>query len=830
MGLFFFLALLSLPVFYILGVIYFIKGLINKESVSVKQDPRRQEILRLEAIIADLEIYRSDFPERSLDEQIEVYKSKLRVLKVTADVQSPPPVVSPSPQVVTILEVSSGGTLPDFWSNWYSKNSINLLLYVGAFLIVAAASIFVSFQWELISGDLKAGLLSLLSVAFFSLGLWFYNLPKVRNAGSTFVAIGALLVPICGAAWYKFVFEPLGVPAGSVWLITSIISLSVYALLGHFLDSNFYVYLSSVATLSLSLSVVNTAELKQEFYVLSGIVTSCILLFASFVFGKGDKGQSSNFRVPLEVSSEVMMPVSLVFGLYLSLIGQRLVSLETTTSVLLAALFYLLSYKLFPRSWKLAAFYILVPLGLVIFFNWRSWDSVPQLLALDLCSVVFIMTAWALLQKSLFEEANAALIISWTILVLVFTTSAELGLDFLYLSYFALVPAVCGLATAYLKKDIRLTLLTQLFLAIFIYYFWIGVLKLADYHEGLGLVYLLTGIINYRLLVAFKGRQEYLWVFGVATFGFIFLSLLLTFPQTSYLLITTLSVAALFLAAAYELGNSSFLYASNVFIYVSLFNLLKLYDFPEPSLPLAFLGLSLVLYLVSLSVPTWYRTAYRVSSLLGSAALSWFFGKFYVSSFDVSHDVEASSLMASYGSVGLYGLDLAINNTPNFGYVVSAIALITYIWNINFLGVTDTLLYTLPIGVYFLVVSYFRRCKKDFSGSEVLDLLGLFFLLVPTLFLSFGQDAIKYSVILGILGISLFVLGISLSHRIFKFGGIASIVAAIVPQTYSYILSLPRYLIVGVLGLTFLAVATYLLMRRQEAPKVNEGSSSKPQG
>ena len=74
-----------------------------------------------------------------------------------------------------------------FFENWYSDNSINLLLYLGAFFIIVSAGTFVGFNWESFTGEVKANLISLMTFAFFGSGYLLYSFaPKVRRAGLTF--------------------------------------------------------------------------------------------------------------------------------------------------------------------------------------------------------------------------------------------------------------------------------------------------------------------------------------------------------------------------------------------------------------------------------------------------------------------------------------------------------------------------------------------------------------------------------------------------------------------------------------------------------------------
>lgn len=75
----------------------------------------------------------------------------------------------------------------------------------------------------------------------------------------------------------------------------------------------------------------------------------------------------------------------------------------------------------------------------------------------------------------------------------------------------------------------------------------------------------------------------------------------------------------------------------------------------------------------------------------------------------------------------------------------------------------------------------------------------------------------KYSVTLGLIGIALLGAGITLSYKLHRLGGIIGIVFAVLPQTYNYILALPRWVAVGIVGFIFISVAIYLSLKRKES-------------
>lgn len=62
-----------------------------------------------------------------------------------------------------------------------SLENINVLMYLGAFFIVVAGSIFVGFSYEYLSGILKTAIVALTASTFYFLGLYFYTQTKKLN-------------------------------------------------------------------------------------------------------------------------------------------------------------------------------------------------------------------------------------------------------------------------------------------------------------------------------------------------------------------------------------------------------------------------------------------------------------------------------------------------------------------------------------------------------------------------------------------------------------------------------------------------------------------------
>jgi hypothetical protein len=94
--------------------------------------------------------------------------------------------------------------VPQLAPGWLVEQQANLLLYLGAFLIVIAALILVGFSGETLSGGPKMALLSSYTLAFLAAGGGCMRFPRVRQAGLVFFGVGSLLVPLSFVGAYVF--------------------------------------------------------------------------------------------------------------------------------------------------------------------------------------------------------------------------------------------------------------------------------------------------------------------------------------------------------------------------------------------------------------------------------------------------------------------------------------------------------------------------------------------------------------------------------------------------------------------------------------------------
>ena len=113
-------------------------------------------------------------------------------------------------------------------SDWLVEQQANLLLYLGAFLVVIAALVFVSYSKEAISSGAKMALLCVYTLAFLATGVFCFKFPRVRQAGIVFFAVGALMVPLNFVGAYVFFHSDRNIDPLGLWLAGSITSALFY--------------------------------------------------------------------------------------------------------------------------------------------------------------------------------------------------------------------------------------------------------------------------------------------------------------------------------------------------------------------------------------------------------------------------------------------------------------------------------------------------------------------------------------------------------------------------------------------------------------------------
>ncbi|OGY27103.1 MAG: hypothetical protein A2Z11_03410 [Candidatus Woykebacteria bacterium RBG_16_43_9] len=446
--------------------------------------------------------------------------------------------------------------------------------------------------------------------------------------------------------------------------------------------------------------------------------------------------------------------------------------------------------------------------------------------------VVFLAISFPL-RKWASEDSAALTIVTLGYAAGLFFWLLGLEFDAFHDTLFAALPAVFGLVAVYSQKNSRYLYYNIIFIVIALFLYFTSLLGLEDQTQYLGGAYFTLTIIFYLLATFTKKFQGAFtaFIFGsgvTALLGHVF-----TLEHPVYLFIGNVTVAAILVDYAIRSGKLQFIYASNLFIFVSMWSLLRTFEVQISYYPLFFAGLAYLFYIVAQILPERLNSLYRMTALVGGGATTLIFGVLGLGEGETYYSIsqgryvqdtsfaglERSALVSSYAATLLYTLDAIFLKKGGMGYFASAVAMFTYLWQMKYLGFAEVQTYTLALGVYFMALAYFQRLAGHAGNRDLLNYVGLFFLLVPTFFQSFGDGGAKYALLMGVEGLLLFGLGTSLSYRTYTYAGIGALVVAIISQTYEFVFSLPRWMITAAVGILLLSSAIYLLLRRKEEPQ-----------
>lgn len=185
--------------------------------------------------------------------------------------------------------------------------NLNTLLYVGSFLIVAAAALFVTLVMPPV---VKLTSLILVMVAFYVSGLMIHSRSvRLQPAATAFIGTGLAIIPFVG-----FALTSLGGLSGAnAWLITSLVGLFAYGYAAVRIQSQLVSYLTMAFVLSLAMSAVSTLSLSMVWYFIALMGVSIVCNTAQYLW---PKRVPALFAAPIEQTGQFTTPVALAASFF----------------------------------------------------------------------------------------------------------------------------------------------------------------------------------------------------------------------------------------------------------------------------------------------------------------------------------------------------------------------------------------------------------------------------------------------------------------------------------------------------------------------------------
>jgi hypothetical protein len=216
--------------------------------------------------------------------------------------------VQATPKRIAVPTTPAG---PSFVETFFTpERAPSLLLYLGAFLVVVAALIFVNVSGQQISDSVRLALMIVGTLGFLGGGLACHRIPRVEEAGRTFLIVGALLVPLDFGAYYALVAHVSPFTSPAMWVLGSLAAAGLYATFAITAYGRVYSYLFFIASLSALGGIAALFNLPATWlFVLLAAYPLAIQLAARV-------GESRSLRLvgPLERPGQSLLPASVVLG------------------------------------------------------------------------------------------------------------------------------------------------------------------------------------------------------------------------------------------------------------------------------------------------------------------------------------------------------------------------------------------------------------------------------------------------------------------------------------------------------------------------------------
>lgn len=222
-------------------------------------------------------------PERTVSALYDTsYKPAAAIIKPKSFTATPIQQPNDKPQKAEMPELPK----PEKHPEKHKVSSINVLLVLGAFLIILAGFIFATTTWKILGNGVKAVIILSFSAVFFAVSSLAERKLELPKTGMVFYALGSVFLPISviAAAYFKLFgewFTLWGDGLNAVFAVAAALAAAVcFKGSIDYRDKNFA--LSSLA--SISVVIIALARLindRPDFIMLSMAVYSLVVIFVS---------------------------------------------------------------------------------------------------------------------------------------------------------------------------------------------------------------------------------------------------------------------------------------------------------------------------------------------------------------------------------------------------------------------------------------------------------------------------------------------------------------------------------------------------------------------
>lgn len=685
-----------------------------------------------------------------------------------------------------------------------SIDNINILLYIGSFLIVVAAGIFIGFNYQLLSGAAKTVFLLMFTLAFYFAGLYLYlKTEKMKPAGLTFATIGIILFPLCGLAFYKFVFD--GTHGNAVWFATSLLTLIFYVVSIKYLKKVYLNYLTSFVLLSILESFVSLFDVPI-YYFFWGMT---LFAMVARLYSRNSKSEIE-LSQPLSITAQIIQPVSILAVLCLSYdYGWMPVGIN----LILGSVYYLLasfiSDKDEYKDLNLVVSFLLLPAGLTAMAVDRGWEMISisaiwmvvALLYTVLTSVY--ANTWSAVRKNTISVLAAVCLV----VPIIINITDPLPLS---ISLVAMI-LITGYAYYLNRHIINLIMANLAFLLLPYIYLGLAARPVFD-TAVICFVYAIIATAYILFISFYRNMTRSAFVTGIISFfAFLVFGLSLAYVSDNHYMILFVGVlyALEMLILSQRMESYKFDIVAAALIYLVSWQIVEIGRWDSQAIIWILASVGLIFYIISYIMAN-NSARSRIWRLLGLA------GPY----------LGILAAISSYNSklelAGITGLAGVLSYCESYKadkkiqkYLSAAVLVLALEFFLAYLEVDEQHVYTAIWAIYFGVLAYFQHKEGREQNRNFLAIIAMSLLTIPLFFQATGYDGQMYGLILGVESIILLLFGMNYHYKLATWWGSICLIIIVTDQVKDAIFALPKWVIIGIVGLLFLGGATYLLSKNK---------------
>jgi hypothetical protein len=168
----------------------------------------------------------------------------------------------------------------NIWGALLSEITLRTLLYLGALMVVVAAAVFITINWNQFPPVLQVSMLLGVDLAFYGGGVFVLKKLKLPWAGLTFIAVGSAILPFCLYGYTRP--EILGLSARMAWFVVSLAALACYLPVAWWLREKLFGYMVCLAALNAFCTTLYQFQVAPEWIAVAGIPFAAGLVWCGF--------------------------------------------------------------------------------------------------------------------------------------------------------------------------------------------------------------------------------------------------------------------------------------------------------------------------------------------------------------------------------------------------------------------------------------------------------------------------------------------------------------------------------------------------------------------